>query len=51
MVVFKLGEQVFNDPGVDLLVGVGSPYGKIVLDDIHEIIIERRRRYDDKVGG
>ena len=33
---FKIGEQVFDDPGVDPVVGVGSTYGRIVLDEIHE---------------
>ena len=51
LVGFKLGEQFFGDPGVDLVVGGGSPYGRIVSDDIHEIIIYRRMRYDDKFGG
>ena len=51
MVGFKLGEQVFDDPGVyPIAVGVG-PYGLIVKDDIHECRIDRRRRHDDKVGG
>ena len=48
---FKLDKQVFGGPGVDLVVGGGRPYGKIVLDYIHEIRIEMRIRHDDKVGG
>ena len=48
---FKIGEQVFDDPGVDPEVVVGSPYGQIVLDDIDEKKIERRKRHDDKVDG
>ena len=48
---FKLGKQVFDDPGVDLIVGGGSPYGRSVSDDIHESRMESRRRHDDKVGG
>ena len=48
---FKLGEQVFDDPGVDLIVGGGSPYGRSVSHDIHESRIESRRRHDDKFGG
>ena len=51
MVGFKLGEQVFDDPGVDPIVGVGSPYGRSVLDDIHQRKIYRRSRFDDKVSG
>ena len=48
---FKLGEQVFGDPGVDLIVVGGSPYRRSVSGDIHEIRIYSRRRHDDKVGG
>ena len=36
MVVFILGEQVFDDPGVYLVVGGGSPYGQSVSDEIHK---------------
>ena len=51
LVGFKLGEQVFDDPGLDPVSGGGSPYGRCVLDDIHESITDRRSRHDDKVGG
>ena len=51
IVGFKLGEQVFDDTGVDPVDGGGNAYGQSVLDDIHESKIERRRRHDDKVGG
>ena len=36
---FKLSEQIFDNPGVDLVVGGGSTYSQNVLDDIYEIII------------
>ena len=39
LVGFKIDEQVFDDTGFNLIVGGGSPYGRSVLDDIHEIII------------
>ena len=48
---FKLGEQVFDDTGVDPVVGRGGPYGQIVLGDIHERKIEMRSRHDNKAGG
>ena len=46
---FKLGKHVFDDPGVELIVGGGSPYGQGVSYDIREIRIEMRRRHDDNV--
>ena len=51
LVGFKLGEQVFNDPGVDSVVGGGRTHGRSVSYDIHERKLERRRRHDDKCGG
>ena len=51
LVGFKLDEQVFDDPGVDLVVGGGSHYCQSVSDEIHEIRIEISRRHDDKVSG
>ena len=30
LVGFKLGEQVFDDPAVDLVFGVGNPYGQMI---------------------
>ena len=51
LVGFKIGEQVFDENGVDLVFGGGSPYFRSVLDDIYESRIERRRSHDDKVGG
>ena len=48
---FKLGDQVFDNTGVDPVVGRGGPYGQIVLGDIHEIKIEMRSRHDNKAGG
>ena len=51
LVGLKLGEQVLNDPGVDLVVWGGSPYGRSVLDETHESRIDRRMRYDDKASG
>ena len=35
LVGLKLGQQVFDDHGVDLVVGGGIPYGLSVSDDIH----------------
>ena len=51
LVCFKLGEQVFDDLAVYLVVGLGIPYVQSVLDEIHEIRIESRRRHGDNVGG
>ena len=51
MVGFKLGEQVFADPGVEPVAGGGGTYGQSVKDDIHKRKIYRRKRHDDKVGG
>ena len=51
LVGFKLVEQVFDDPGVNPVVGGGRPYGGSVLDDIRESKIEKRRRHDNRVGG
>ena len=45
---FKLSEQIFEDPGLEPVVGVGIPYGRSVSYDTNESIIEIRRRYDDK---
>ena len=47
----KLGEQVFDDHGVDPVAGVGIPYGKSVEYDRHERRIDRIRRHDGKVSG
>ena len=47
----KLGEKVFGYPEVELVVGVGIPYGRRVLDDIHDIRKKSSRRHDNKVGG
>ena len=46
LVGFKLGEQVFDDPGVDLMVGGGSPFNWSVSDYIHDIRIDRRKRHE-----
>ena len=35
LVGFKLDEQVFDDTGLDSIVGGGSPNGWSVSDDIH----------------
>ena len=35
LVGFKLSDQVFDDPGVDLVVGGSITYGQSVLDDTH----------------
>ena len=51
IVGFKLGEQVFDDTGVDPVDGGGNTYGRSVSDDIHENRIESRRGHDDKVIG
>ena len=51
LVGFKIGEQVFDENGVDLVFGGGRYCGRNVLYYIHERIIERRRRNYDKVGG
>ena len=51
LVGLKIGEQAFDEPGVDPVLGRFSPYGLSVLDDTQEIKIERRGRYDDKVCG
>ena len=51
LVGFKLGEQIFDDPGVDPVAGGGGPYGQIVKDDIHERRIDSRRRHGDNFGG
>ena len=48
---FKLGEQVFDDPGVDPVAGGVIPYCQSVYDDIHEIIIYRKRIHYNKFGG
>ena len=48
---FKIGEQFFDDPGVDPVVGGDIPHGQSVLDDTQERKIERIRRHDYKVGG
>ena len=39
LVRFKLDEQIFFDPGVDLLFEGGRTYGQSVSYDIHERII------------
>ena len=51
MVGFRLGEQFFDDPGVEPVYGVVGPYICSVKYDIHESRIYRRRRHDNKVGG
>ena len=51
LVGFKFGEQFFDDPGVEPVYGVVGPYICSVKYDIHESIIYRRRRHDNKVGG
>ena len=48
LVGFKISNQVFDYHRLDLVAGGGSPYGRRVLDDIHESIIRMRSRYDDK---
>ena len=50
LVGFKLGEKVFNYPGVEAVVGVGSPYGRSVSAHIHKIKYIRRI-HSEKVGG
>ena len=36
---FKLSEQIFEDPGLEPVVGVGIPYGRSVSYCIHKIKI------------
>ena len=50
LVGFKLGEQVFDYPWLESVVWGGRPYGRSILDDIHEIKIDRIGMRDDKVG-
>ena len=49
LVGFKLGQKAFFDTVVDPVVGGEIPYGRIVLDEIHKIKIERRTMHGDKV--
>ena len=50
LVGFKIGEQDFDHPGVELVAEGGSPYAQSVLDEIHERRMDKRTRHDDKVG-
>ena len=51
LVGFKLGDQVFDDRGVDPVAGGGSPYVQSDKDNSHKSRIHMRWRHDDKVGG
>ena len=51
MVGFKLGDQVFDDPGVDLVAVGDGAYSKSFKNDRHESRIDRRMKHADKFSG